>query len=56
MIGNELLNWFGIAQSLSIAILTFGMEWLLLYAMYERKYLYGFNPYFSELVNRLRFD
>jgi predicted acyltransferase len=37
MIGNELLNWFGAARSLSIAILTFGMEWLLLYVMYERK-------------------
>ncbi len=37
MIGNELLNWFGTARSLSIAILTFGMEWLLLYVMYERK-------------------
>jgi predicted acyltransferase len=37
LIGNDLLNWFGAAQSLGIAVLIFSMEWLLLYVMYKRK-------------------
>jgi predicted acyltransferase len=37
LLGKELLNRFGVAQSLMIAVLIFGMEWLLLYVMYKRK-------------------
>ena len=37
LIGTELLNWFGAAKELSIAFLTLGLGWLLLYIMYRRK-------------------